>query len=264
MANAHPQYLFLAAVGRSGTTIFRRSLRLHPEVYYHGKENNVVQDVLRAALKNCTVDSRRKAMLLEQEEYDAAFRKLLVELIWPRQRQRKEKPVHFAAINPTGDILDYLCQVFPGAKVIGLVRNGIGVICSRQRYGAFAGQDFEKHCEVWEKSAGVLDWGQDNPERFFLFRQEWMYLPELEGRLTQLFDWTGIGACDDVSANIRGVLANPGDREVEGYESLSAEEKRAVFERRLEGWKNWTDAQRGTFKLKCGALMQRLGYAMPF
>ena len=104
-------HLFLCGVGRSGTTILRRSLGLHQEIYYEGKENNLIQDVLTVARDNCTLASRKFAMTVDQATYDAAFRRLVQDLVWP-DPQGREKPVWMAAINPTEDLMDYLCREF--------------------------------------------------------------------------------------------------------------------------------------------------------
>lgn len=132
----HPIYMFLCAVGRSGTTILRTSLGCHPDIYYNQRENNIVQDLLAVALNNCTQDSRKCSMVVEQSVHDRIFRDAICQLIWP-DPALATKPVHMAAINPTGDQLDYLCHVFPTAKITCLVRNGIEVVSSRLRYRSF-------------------------------------------------------------------------------------------------------------------------------
>ena len=115
-----PNYLFQAAVGRSGSTIMRRSIGMHPDVYYNGKENNLIQDVAEVANRNCNQPSRVVAMEVDQKAYDAAFRQLICSLIWP-DAALAQRPVHFAAINPTESNLDYLGQLFPNSKVVCLV-----------------------------------------------------------------------------------------------------------------------------------------------
>ena len=262
-SQATPSFLFLSATGRSGTTILRRSLGLHPEIYYNGQENNVVQDVIDVAQRNCTLDSRIKALVVNQDQYDAAFRQLLLSLIWPQSELRNRK-ILMAAINPTGDLLDYLVQVFPEAKILGLVRNGIEVVNSRTRYASFADAEFEQQCAVWTRSQGVVQWGQKNPERFRLFRHEWMYGLEIDRKLGELFSWLQISNSPEVAANLTNVLAHPTSDTGKSFESMSAEEKKAYFASKSAAWKNWSSEQRTAFLSTCGPLMGLLEYEIPF
>ena len=260
---ATPSFLFLAATGRSGTTILRRSLGLHPEIYYNGQENNVVQDVIEVAQRNCTLDSRVKGMVINQDQYDAAFGQLLMSLIWPQAELRNRK-ILMAAINPTGDLLDYLVQVFPQAKILGLVRNGIEVVNSRTRYTSFAAAEFEQQCAVWTRSQGVVQWGQKNPEQFRLFRHEWMYDLDMDRKLEELFSWLQISRSPEVAANLTNVLTHPTSDTAKSFDRMSAEEKKAYFATKSDAWKNWSTEQRSAFLQTCGQLMNLLEYEIPF
>ena len=262
-SEATPSFLFLAATGRSGTTILRRSLGKHPDIYYNGQENNVVQDVIEVAQRNCTLDSRVKAMVINQDQYDAAFRQLLMSLIWP-QAQLRNRKVLMAAINPTGDLLDYLVQVFPQAKILGLIRNGIEVVNSRSRYLSFAGAEFEQQCAVWTRSQGVIQWGQKNPDRFRLFRHEWMYGSNMDRKLEELFNWLEISSSTAVAENLTNVLAHPTSDTAKSFDSMSTEEKKAYFASKSDAWKNWPAEHGAAFVNTCGPLMNLLDYEIPF
>ena len=261
----HPQYhLFLAGVGRSGTTALRRGLGLHPQIYYEGKENNVVQDVLEAARENCRRPSRIAAMCIPQAEYDQAFHRLITDLVWPDSTQRAA-PVWLAAINPPGPLLDYLVQVFPQARVLGLVRNGIEVVCSRMAYDSFAQFPFEAHCQTWLRTEGVVDWGERNPERFRLFRHEWMYQPErLRVELQQLFGWLGLADSDAVAKRFLERVDHPTGAPPESQGDWTSDQRAAYFSRKSQGWRDWTSEQRASFRTMCQSLMDRFGYELPF
>lgn len=262
------RYLFLCGVGRSGTTIFRTSLGQHPQIYYNGHENNVVQDVLGVAEKNCTAPSRKVALAVSQEQYDASFRVLLNAIIWPDPELRA-RPTRMAAINPDADQLDYLRQVFDGAKVICLVRNGIEVITSRQRYTSFSQQAFETHCAVWNRIGGWLDWGDQHPEHFRLIRHEWFYDPsELQARMDDLYRWAALEHSPAPSESITGTLRHPTDGTVEidsdQFAASNQSQKREYFQAKRQRYEAWTAQQRQMFEEHCGPLMGRLGYPIPW
>ena len=260
-----PNYLFQAAVGRSGSTIMRRSIGMHPDVYYNGKENNLIQDVAEVANRNCNQPSRVVAMEVDQKAYDAAFRQLICSLIWP-DAALAQRPVHFAAINPTESNLDYLGQLFPNSKVVCLVRNGIEVVCSRLKFDSFSHLGFRSHCETWVRSAAMLDWGLRNQEQFFLFRHEWCYDPELVARkINQMLQWTGLPASSAVVDNIRNVNdCMPTTQAPKEFTAMDDLEKRDYFRAKGERWRQWSEEERRDFVEICGGLMQRLGYAIPF
>ena len=259
-----PNYLFLCAVGRSGTTIFRRSLGLHPDIDYNGHENNIVQDVVEVAKRNCELKSRQYAMVVENAEYQAAFRDLLIRLIWPERRSCR---IRMAAINPTGDLLPTLTNLFPECKSVALVRNGIEVISSRMEYASFAQQSFETHCKTWLRSQGVVQWGASNEDRFQLFRHEWFYDPEfLTDRLGELYDWLDVAQSDAPLRNFQEHLVHPtGVKETEKRPvDWSQQQRKEYFQSKRERWKNWTSEQRTTFEKLCSGFMEQLGYSIPW
>ena len=258
------RYLMMAGTGRSGTTILRTSLGLHPQIYYNGKENNLVQDVLEVAIRNCTLPSRQFAMVVSQEHYDRAFRRLVIELLWPNSELRKRR-ILMAAINPTGDLLDYTCQAFPRTRILGLVRNGIEVICSRQRYASFSDDDFEQHCATWLRTRSVLDWGRQNPNLFRLIRHEWMYQPAmLQAKLADLFAWLGLEDCPLVANQFEQSLSHPTGDNPSEFDQLSPPDRAAYFQHKSDGWREWSPAQRQIFKQSCADFMAELGYEVPF
>ena len=258
------KYFFIAGTGRSGTTILRRSLGLHPEIYYGGKENNIVQDVIGIAQTNCRQPTRQASMLVTQLEYDRAFRNLLTQLIWP-ECDRHKTDVLQAAINPSAEIMDYLVEIFPNALILGLVRNGIETVASRMKHRSFAHLSFEKQCETWVKSHGVLQWGKRHPEQFRLFRHEWTYqTEELDRQLSAIFDWLGIGACPEVYQNFSAKLWHPSQAPIEPSETWSFAKKAQYFKKNSENWQQWSVDQQSVFKEICGPMMDELGYPIRF
>lgn len=263
--NHSPQYLFQAAVGRSGSTILRRSIGMHPEIYYNGAENNLIQDIAGVGHLNCTRKSRIDSMRVSQQVYDQSFRRLVCDLVWPDEQLRNRK-VHFAAINPGANELDYLCQIFPNAKFLCLVRNGLEVVCSRMKHQSFAGNEFRSQCQTWNRCIEMINWGGSNPDRFFLFRHEWTYDSQMvEKKLNELFQWTGIPGSPAAVANITNVIdCLPTTQVPREYSKMDDSEKRTYFQEKADRCHDWSSAQRQQFTELCKPLMDHLGYAIPF
>ncbi len=260
--------LFLCAVGRSGTTIFRTSLGKHPQIYYNGLENNIVQDVAEVGLRNCTMSSRKKQMAVSQDGYNATFRKLIDSLVWP-DTEMVSRPVHLAAINPLSDQLGFLQQIYPQAKFVSLVRNGIEVVSSRMRYASFAESDFEAQCRVWIRGEKVCQWGEQNRDSHRVFRHEWFYQPErLEAELAGLFAWANLPSSPAPAEHMLTTLCHPTESDQQiarrEFSRTSIEQRRAYFQAKRERWKDWNRDQRDTFCEICGPFMKHLGYEIPW
>jgi hypothetical protein len=268
MSEDNPTFLFLCGVGRSGTTALRKSLGTHPQIYYNGCENNVVQDVVGVAMRNCTMRSRKNAMVVSQAEYDLAFFELIEKLTWPEAKFRN-LPVRMAAINPIPVQLNYMCSVFPNCRYIGLVRNGIEVVSSRMEYRSFSDDAFVTHCEVWNRSAELSIWGRRHANIFREVRHEWMYRPrKLRTWMNELFLWLAIDASDAPADQILGVLQHPTSATISihraEFESVDTQQKREYFQSKRQRWRKWTVAQRQLFAELCGENMSALGYDIPW
>lgn len=268
MNEQKPTWLFLCGVGRSGTTVLRTSLGCHPQIYYNGFENNIVQDVIEVALRNCTMESRKKAMVVSQDQYDEMFRELLNSLVWPN-KELGQRPVHLAAINPTPEQLDYLIQLFPGCKFIGLVRNGIEVVSSRTEYQSFATNTFTAHCEIWNRAASVYEWGQKHSDCFLEVRQEWFYAPQRLHQWMELFcEWLSIEFSEEPKDKILGTLRHPTSADIQigrrEFQSTAIEDKEKYFLSKRDRWRTWTPEQQVEFANLCGENMTMLGYDIPW
>lgn len=265
-----PKYLLLCGVGRSGTTVLRKALGLHPGLYYNGMENNIVQDVISCALRNCTMPSRKQSMVISQDQYNQAFLRLLNDVLWPDTARREGKTL-MCAINPSADISDYMLEVFQDCKLVYLVRNGIEVIASRQRYASFAGSTFEQQCDVWLRTGGMLEWGRQYPDRFREFRYEWLVdESRIYQSFSELFEWIGLEQTDVCAKHVLSNRYHPtldaNDIPVANadYAAQDSRVRKQMSEERSSRWKTWSPEDLQLFETKCGPLMTRLGYPMPW
>ena len=207
-------------------------------------------------------------MAVSQDVYDSQFRELICSLIWPDE-ELAARPVHMAAINPTSAHLDYMRQVFPSCKFVGLIRHGVEVVSSRTEYASFSQQDFVSHCETWNRSADVFLWGQQHLDCFQAVRHEWFYDPEkLEQVMSNLFRWLGIDHFEAPLLQMLGALRHPTSAQFEikrrDFGSTEIEDRRRYFQSKRERWKSWTSEQITSFEQLCEEKMQALGYEIPW
>lgn len=258
------RYLMFSGVGRSGTTIMRKSIGLHPDICYNGMENNVVQDLLRTALNNCTADSRRSAMAVDQDSYDRIFREAIEQLIWPEKDNHNKKCL-MAATNLTPDIAEYIGNVFSDCKIVGLIRDGMEVVSSRMRYPSFTNLEFKSHCETWIRAAEMAEWGNGR-ECFRLFRYEWLSdNDQTRNELSKIFLWLGLDPLDAAADQMLTKRFHATDDEgtVQTF-NQDATDRIRLHQDRADRWNQWSDEQREQFESICGDAMKRLGYKLPW
>ncbi len=248
--------VLITGVGRSGTTAVRESLGQHPDLHYTGRENNIIFDVLDTALRNCTMPSRRFAMRVDEETYDAAFRQLLLKLLWPGPRPEGcRRLLAYSGLRP--ELAEYLGRVFPGVRIIQVVRNGIEVVASRMRYAGFAQQPFEHQAAVWNETMHLARWGNDHDD-FLLVRHEQLIAtdgPQTEmARICQFLGLPEVSICAE---NLQQRDYHPTSDD----ESVTQMAPRGD---RAERWRTWTAEQRAIFDMTCGTAMDYFGYQRPW
>lgn len=271
-AHVHPYanipLVLLTGVGRSGTTALRAAMSKHPELDSTANENNILCDVISIARRNCTVPSRKHAMRVPQQRYDELFRGVLLELLWPSPRQGMNRPRALAAFSglPAAEA-DYMRQVFPGVKLLHLVRNGIEVVASRMKFESFAKGSFEAHCDVWAANMGMIDWGHGRSGAgrtdYMLVRHEHLLDgDEARREMADIWRFVGVAPCEAATEHLLGTVYHPTDPGA--GDVVNGKSPAEVGADRKERWREWTLSQRQEFEKRCGEGMRRLGYEIPW
>ncbi|RNC80875.1 MAG: sulfotransferase [Phycisphaera sp.] len=150
--------IVLTGIGRSGTTAFRKALTQHPKLISTGHEHNVVYDILDAALRNKTAQSRRYSMQVTDEQHDALFQRLILDLVYPAEVIHPDGDGILIFTGLTPKLASYLIDIWPNTKVLCLYRNGVDVIASRLKHEHLGFQPFEVQCKVWTNAAKMYKW----------------------------------------------------------------------------------------------------------
>lgn len=247
--------ILISGVGRSGTTALRESLGLHPGIHSTERENNIIYDMLDAAKRNCTSPSRRYAMRVTDGAYDAAFRGLLLSLLWPAARAKRPAALlAFSDLTPSR--ADYLVRLFPGVRIVYGVRNGIEVVASRLRFHGFAGMSFEANGSVWSGAMRMASWGEGRRD-FRVVRHERLIDPEgLSEEVRELFEFLGLSEHAACEENLRTKTYHP----TPDYDGGAT----SALNERAERWRDWSEEELGVFTEVCGPAMEYFGYPMPW
>lgn len=257
----HVPLTVLSGVGRSGTTIVREALSRHPDLDSTNLENNILNELLNVASRNCTLPDRVHAMRVPQRTYDAHFRALVLRLLWPRPRQATPSRL-LAFSNLTTTSAAYLARLFHNVRIIYIVRNGIEVVSSRMRFEPFMHRDVASHSESWQLAHDMARWGAGRGE-FLLVRHEW--LSERGGperMMRTILPFLGLrehAPC--VEAFGEGLIHPTSDRT---SSTIEAKGVAGELRSRAERWRSWSEDEREAFESRCSEAMAYFGYELPW
>ncbi|MHC4217635.1 MAG: sulfotransferase [Planctomycetota bacterium] len=262
----HIPLIVLSGVGRSGTCAVRDALGRHSRIHSTGTENNILYDLLDTARRNCTIESRRAAMRVDQATYDGLFRDLVLDLLWPEPMTRPpERLLAFSNLRP--DRAEHLCRLFSpeaGAapvKIVYLVRNGIEAVSSRLRYESFADLPFHEHCEAWSRSVELAEWGRGRDDVMVLRHENLLAADALAESLDALWSFIDLPAEPRCFDTLLYVCHHP-TRDDDGEDMGTPPGE--VLSGRADRCRDWTGTQRRTFADLCGEAMRYWGYEMPW
>ena len=251
--------LFVSGPPRSGTTALRNSIAAHRCVYSTNRESNVVNDVLCAALRNCTLPDRKGNMVVSQHQYDGVFRRALLQLLWPQAWDRPGAPralSTYTHLEPHS--AEYLAKVFPRARIVYIVRNGIETVASAAAFESFSLLPFEVLCRRWAMALKMAQWGEGR-DNFNLVRHEHLRdAARAESTVRAMLQWAELGydeQCLDVLRSTRYHPTHMAGESPDDAQNLN---------RRAQRWRHWSPQQRETFVEICRPAMEHFGYDIPW
>jgi len=262
--NTHPfsdlPLLLISGVGRSGTTVLRKSIGAHRGIQSLDRECNIIHDLSMLARNNLEDEHRRLNLAVSVDEYWSLFRQMILHLHWPIDKiDPNDSPAAistYSQITPAG--AKGIQNIFPRHVICFIIRNGIEVVSSHMLHEAFRNKDFSDICRTWAHHTNMLNYAR-NHGRFFLFRHEWFHDRETARQgLEQAFASIGLPPDEDCIDVAMRKTIHPTK-----FPGESAEMARDRTMRK-ERWRLWTDEQRDTFATVCGAAMERLEYPIPW
>jgi len=252
--------LIVSGVGRSGTTALRNAVAACARVDTANRESNFIRDLLEVALRNCTLPVRRASMAVTQQEYDLVFRRAILWLAWPQPRNDSPLPTALCTYtNLDPETAGHLVQVFPGARVAYIVRDGIEVVASRMGFEPFAADSFETNCQRWRTAGAMAEWITSHPDAGRLVRHETLRAPERrEPELEAVLDLVGV-PYDPACAEHLGKAVYHPTRQTGESDAAAGD-----LDARRERWRAWSGEEQKVFERTCRGTMESLGYAIPW
>lgn len=274
-AHFYHRPIFQVGASRSGTIVLYKALGTHPAILSMPSEDPFVTYVAGAVVPfeaGPETDYFRESVRIDRPYLYRQLRRLCFESAAGLQFGFKtlakalakegagllRKRFWCVKCFPLEEHAHALLTLYPEAKFVYIVRNGIDVVESRTKFPAFRDQPFEHHCEFWVQAARKFSY-LSRFDRAVEVRQE-----ELLADPAQVFARIAahIGVPNDPSPAryvTTTLVHSRGDKATHTNVDV-----RKSLQERPPSYANWTVTQRETFKRVCGEAMDQLGYSVPF
>jgi hypothetical protein len=149
-----------------------------------------------------------------------------------------------------------LQRLFPGIKIVYIVRNGIEVVHSMGKFPSFSSMSFSERCKLWSRRAQAYRYLLQSSVCAVIRHEEFLRDP---GRSLQpVWALCGLSASDAPAVYAQSHIVHPLDSEHTTRDSAKKQ-----LQARQSPWESWSTELREEFGRLCGASMALLGYALP-
>lgn len=269
--------IFIVGGSRSGTIVLFKAVGLHPQIFSTPSEDPFITDVGRMAYDLAYANERdvhyyeRTLRVSRDYIFDSLKRMALESAIGPhyglkhlvRQSLADKKLLSArrywcTKTFPGENTTKGLQALYPNAKFIWILRNGINVVHSRGKFPEFKDLDFSEHCQHWAESIRRFAYLAEMPTATVVHQEDLTDDPDSVFR--RIFNLLGV---PDHPASTEFALNNHvhplADESI--HQGVNVKE---VLKQRKPPHESWSQEQRDTFKSICSGAMVRAGYDMPY
>jgi len=258
---------------RSGTTVLTHAFAAHPKIHSNLKESSIVGDIAAVLRVNLDKPGRRRDLTISPSKLALNMRRFLLHSLFPSQdntdsedqQSHSDQPLAISTFSSLRvEDLDFVTRLFPQLVIANIYRNGVEVVASRMTHSHIGPQfEFEQHCVAWSHSRDSIQWGTGKSNFVPFPHHDLLDRSKTNSLFKQALDQVGIPDVDScvnfVHSNVINTNNSPKLQSTTGATSTNAN-----LSNRIERWRDWTDQQRDTFELKCGATMDSLGFQVPW
>lgn len=267
--------VFLVGAGRSGTIVLFRALGEHPEIFSMPSENPLLTSI--AAMVQLFESGPEKDYFLESVKIskDYLYRhlrqlsfessagshnglKVQVKYLWKNKRKIGGARYWCVKCFPIEDHAAALLRLYPMAKFVYIVRNGVDVVQSRTKFPAFRNAKFSEHCRVWAGSVQKFDYLRRLDAGIMVKQEDLVSNPDV--LFGDICRHLGIESSSIPVEFAKTTLVHSlGDKDT--HRNVKVRES---LQSRAAAYEGWSDSQRRTFMKICESAMRELEYDLPF
>jgi len=269
--------IFIVGGSRSGTIVLLKAMGRHAHILSSPSEDPFITDVGRMVHslefrsdvgKQYYQDALRisHAYILEtlrRLALESAFGphyglRHLIKLAVTKQVNLLAKSHWCTKTFPGMNTAQGLTVLYPEAKFIWILRNGLNVVHSRCKFPAFRELPFEEHCQHWASSITRFSYLSKLPGAVVVHQEELVENPEKVFR--RIFEVLNINYDPKPVEYALTHHVHPlGDEST----TKGIDIKKTLSER-PPAYQEWTQEEKRTFKDICGEAMQLAGYKVEF
>jgi len=269
--------IFIVGGSRSGTIVLLKAMGRHSQILSTPSEDPFITDIggMVYSLEFCD-DVEKKyyqdtLRISQQYIYERLRRLALESALGPNYGSRMlTKLAVINTINPFRkrywctktfpgkNVAQGLLKLYPDAKFIWILRNGVNVVYSRCRFPAFRDLSFEEHCRHWADTVGRFSYLLELPGAVVVHQEELVDDPDRVFR--RIFATFHIGYDPKPT---RYALTHHVHPLADESTTKGADIKKILSER-PPPYQEWTQEQRRMFKDICGETMRLAGYDVDF
>lgn len=269
--------IFIVGGSRSGTIVLLKSMGRHARVLSTPSEDPFITDVggMVHSLEFCSEVEKQyyqdTLRISQAYLYDRLRRLALESALGPNYGLKQLlKLAIINKVNPLGkrywctktfpgkNVAQGLMKLYPEARFIWILRNGVSVVHSRCLFPAFRDLPFEEHCQHWAGTIERFSYLLEFPETVVVHQEELVDDPDRVYR--RIFEEFSI---DYDPGPTRYALTHHVHPLGDESTTKGVDIKKTLSER-PPAYQEWTQEQRKMFKDVCGEAMRIAGYKIEF
>jgi len=269
--------IFIVGGSRSGTIVLFKAVGLHPQILSTPSEDPFITDVGRMAYDLAYADERdvyyyeRTLRVSRDYIYDTLKRLALESAIGPHYGLRHlarqsisdkkllpAKRYWCTKTFPGENTAKGLQALYPNARFIWILRNGMNVVHSRTKFPEFRDLDFSEHCQHWAESIRRFAYLTEMPTATVVHQEDLTNDPDAVFR--RIFQLVGVPYDATPTEFALNNHVHPlADESI--HKGVNVKE---ALKQRTPPHESWSQVQKDTFKDICGGAMVQAGYDMPY
>lgn len=253
----HPLYdsrvLVVSGIGRSGTTVLRKSLEIHNEIISTQTENNLVFDLLESLERS--INQRSNAIKDSIIDHKRVFKNTILDTTFPLVFDKRK--VNALCCDLRVESLNQIIELFnEKIKIIYIIRNGIEVVASRMIKKQFSHFTFEENCRIWAYSEKIVRHSVNLPQLHLVRHEDFLFEESLAKTYKKIFYHVGVAFEPKCIEFVNENFCHP-----TSLTSYDDEKKNLKY--RSKRWEKFTKEEKKKFHDICSDSMHYLGYKIP-
>ena len=271
----HP--IFIVGGSRSGTIVLLKAMGRHEEIISTPSENPFITDIggMVHALEYCSESERNyylQTLRVRHEYIYADLRRLAIETsfgphygiknlikhVVQRKKNIMRKRYWCTKTFPSKKVAHGLLKLYPDAKFLWILRNGVNVVYSRCRFPAFRDLTFEEHCHHWADSIRRFSYIKELPDSAVVRQEE--LLDDPDQVFGHVFDVFGIRFDSKSAEYAKTHHVHP----LSDESTIKGVDIKKTITQRQPAHMDWSTDQKNIFKEICSESMRIAGYRLEF